>query len=68
MSLINGLSAITSERENRSVYVNLFSHKHMTIDFLISASSQNYNTSLTSFTNKETFLSGLNREASQKIQ
>ena len=67
MSLINGLSAITSERENRSVYVNLFSHKHMTIEFLISASSQNYNTSLTSFTNKETFLSGLNREASQKF-
>ncbi|GLR07034.1 cellulose biosynthesis protein BcsE [Vibrio hyugaensis] len=68
MSLINGLPAITSEQRNKSVYVNLFSHKHMTIEFLISASDQNHNTLLTSFTNKETFISGLNREASKKFK
>ncbi|YCO02943.1 cellulose biosynthesis protein BcsE [Vibrio sp. VNB-15] len=62
MSSINGLSAITSERKYNSVYVNLFSHKHMTIEFLISASDQSHNTSLTSFTDKDTLLSGLNRE------
>ncbi|TOP52887.1 cellulose biosynthesis protein BcsE [Vibrio parahaemolyticus] len=63
MSAISGLSAITSEREINSVYVNLFTHKQMVIDYLFSTLPANNNTSLTSFTDKETFLSALNDEA-----
>ncbi|MFH4645957.1 cellulose biosynthesis protein BcsE [Vibrio alginolyticus] len=63
MSAISGLSAITSEKEISSVYVNLFTHKQMVIDYLFSTLPENNNTSLTSFTDKETFLSALNDEA-----
>ncbi|MBS9907247.1 cellulose biosynthesis protein BcsE [Vibrio alginolyticus] len=63
MSAISGLSAITSEKEISSVYVNLFTHKQMVIDYLFSTLLENNNTSLTSFTDKETFLSALNDEA-----
>jgi len=63
MSAISGLSAITSEKEISSVYVNLFTHKQMVIDYLFSTLPENNNTSLTSFTGKETFLSALNDEA-----
>lgn len=55
MSAISGLSAITSEKEISSVYVNLFTHKQMVIDYLFSTLPENNNTSLTSFTDKETF-------------
>ncbi|MFH4609652.1 cellulose biosynthesis protein BcsE [Vibrio alginolyticus] len=63
MSAISGLSAITSEKEISSVYVNLFTHKQMVIDYLFSTLPENNNTSLTSFTDKETFLPALNDEA-----
>ncbi|MBS9989151.1 cellulose biosynthesis protein BcsE [Vibrio alginolyticus] len=63
MSAISGLSAITSEKEISSVYVNLFTHKQIVIDYLFSTLPENNNTSLTSFTDKETFLSALNDEA-----
>lgn len=63
MSAISGLPAITSEKEISSVYVNLFTHKQMVIDYLFSTLPENNNTSLTSFTDKETFLSALNDEA-----
>ncbi len=67
MSSIFGLSAIISEREIKSVYMNLFSHKHMVIDYLLSSVQINGNTSFTSFTDKETFLSALNGEALSKF-
>lgn len=60
MSSIHGLSAITSEREIKSVYVNLFSHKRMAIDYLINTTCNTGNSSLTSFSDKASFLSGLN--------
>ncbi|MEF1168515.1 cellulose biosynthesis protein BcsE, partial [Vibrio campbellii] len=57
MSSIHGLSAITSEREIKSVYVNLFSHKRMAIDYLINTTCNTGNSSLTSFSDKASFLS-----------
>lgn len=67
MSSLSESSAIKNEREINSVYVNLFTHKQMLIDYLFSTLPENDNTSLTSFTDKETFLSTLNDEALMKF-
>ena len=62
MSSTLKLSAINYEQEINSVYISLFTHKKMIIDYFFSLLPQNKNTSLISFTDKETFLSSLNKE------
>ena len=67
MHSIHGLPATTSEREYESVYVNLFTHKRLAIDSLFHLLINKDNTSLTIFTDKDTFLTGLTEEAISKI-
>ena len=67
MHSIHGLPATTSEREYESVYVNLFTHKRLAIDSLFNLLKNKDNTSLTIFTDKETFLTGLTEEVISKI-
>lgn len=57
MSGIQGLTAITSEKQLRSVYVNLFSHKSLAIDYLANSCSVEDNITFTSCSDKESFYS-----------
>ncbi|ROV55652.1 cellulose biosynthesis protein BcsE, partial [Vibrio ponticus] len=59
MSSIIGLPATTSELESKSTYVNLFTNKHMTIEFLLSALNKNQTNTLLSFIDKDAITSGL---------
>lgn len=59
MSSIIGLPATTSELESKSIYVNLFTNKHMTIEFLLSALNKNQTNTLLSFIDKDAITSGL---------
>ncbi|EGA71976.1 hypothetical protein VISI1226_01925 [Vibrio sinaloensis DSM 21326] len=65
MSLINSLPAVISEQNSKSVYVNLFTHKHMVLEFLSSASAISHDSCVTSFVDKDTFLSGLDNNSIQ---
>ncbi|MEZ9792547.1 cellulose biosynthesis protein BcsE, partial [Vibrio splendidus] len=67
MHSIHGLPVTTSEREYESVYVNLFTHKRLAIDSLFNLLINQDNTSLTIFTDKETFLTGITDEVISKI-
>lgn len=67
MSAITGLSPITSELENKSAYVNLFSNKHMTIDFILSKLSIKQTSVLISFISKESLSLGLNASTNNKF-
>lgn len=67
MHSIHGLPAATSGREYRSVYVNLFTHKRLAVDFLFKLLINKDSTSLIVFTDKETFLTGFTKEKKQRI-
>ncbi len=59
MSLSRTLPLLVTKKESKSVYVNLFSTLSMAIDFLSSTINNDSNNLLTVFSNKESFLSGL---------
>lgn len=67
MSGIQGLTAITSEKQLRSVYVNLFSHKSLAIDYLANSCSVEDNITFTSCSDKESFYSGLNNHSQEQF-
>lgn len=50
-----------------SVYVNLFDHKTMAIDYLTSIIKQNENNNFTSLTNKDNFYSGLTEQEAYQL-
>ncbi|WP_120512542.1 cellulose biosynthesis protein BcsE [Photobacterium salinisoli] len=50
-----------------SVYVTLFDHKTIAIDYLTSIIKHNKNNNFTCFTNKENFYSGLNEQKSDRV-
>ncbi|ANU38553.1 cellulose biosynthesis protein BcsE [Vibrio scophthalmi] len=59
MSSTIGLPAETSELESKSTYVNLFTNKHMTIEFLLNALNKKQPNILLSCIDKQSILSGL---------
>lgn len=67
MSSLRGLPILVTRKENKSVYVNLFSTLSMVIDFLFSSINNDDNIFITAFTDKETFLAGLNSASAEKF-
>jgi len=67
MSPITGLPPITSELENQSAYVNLFSNKCMTIDFIFSKLDKKQTNFFISFINKESLYFGLSEQVHKKL-
>ncbi len=61
MSIYQGRLPV-EKKESRSVYVNLFGHKSVATDYLISTNKHNQNITFTCLNDKDSFYSGLNEE------